>query len=202
MQRQKQRHQIRVDWPHVPGVTCVMPAGTPIAPEIKAVALKLAAEGLSTSEIGRQLGLSRVTVKNWLAVPAKIKDMNRLLDVGVQNAIRKHEHRLSSVVRDQLAKVIGKQVSLLHNAPPSSVNQLRTTPERQGLAAVAKTITEAATTVFGWTPENAGGRDFSPGDLSRLEAVDIETTCGQDTATGGGGEQATIGDAPQSTDAT
>lgn len=128
------------------------PPGSRFRPHPESVrdeALRLLATGQSASAVARNLGLRRSSVRNWLRRPVSAVRHNQLARVAVDAESQRRASLLAEVVRDSLGSVLAHQSKMLADSPAQSVDELRTTPERQGLAAVLKTVAEAAGAILG-----------------------------------------------------
>lgn len=148
-----------------------MPA--PLAPDLRQQAKGLAIAGLTSYAISVKLGVNRSTVRNWLkdaTIPALMASVEQAVKVVVDRQV---DQKLSQVVRVKLSESIAAQAEQLANNPAMCVEELKNTPERQGLAAVTKTVVEAASTLFGWDKEGSTGVSLV-GSLRRMDSIDVD----------------------------
>lgn len=123
---------------------------------LKQQALKLTLEGLTPTQIKAKLGLPLSTLKNWV-YKNNIPDIKSLVQTAAKTEVQREVNQRSDAIRSKLGDVIANQVEMLAENPAVCVEDLRNTPDRQGLAAVAKTVTETASQLFGWDAEKPTG---------------------------------------------
>ena len=175
--------------PPAPAPAPAPPAGTITArhPPIdfnRAVILR--AQGASFKDIARIIGGTPGSIRVGLQRKgrAQIVAQSRAILLQTATTAANLLSKRSTNSRRNLAAVVEQASSVLVNEPITSADQLANTPERQGRAAVLKTLTDAASTVFGWS-EQAPAAFVDARGLANCEALDVEqvTTPANDQAT-------------------
>ncbi len=122
----------------------------------------LALQGLKPAQIAEKVGMKSSTVKTWLhrmGVSKTVSETKEILETGPRQdmalGIATDMAAKSKAAQAALSDVMMNQISVLQNDPVTRTGQLRNTPAGQGRAAVAKTVVEAASKVFGWDAQSA-----------------------------------------------
>lgn len=128
--------------------------------EIKEQARSLYVSGRPVSEICKRLQLKDTTIRQWI-IRLKWHKVKQIASQTITDALCGHDsqttEQLSQKVRSRFATVVARQLNALEEANLESIDQLRNTPDRQGLAAVTKAVYDTAAGIFGWGDEKASG---------------------------------------------
>lgn len=140
-------------------------------------------QGISPSAIAVETGVKRETIStwakrgNWTSTRDNGKQLlKRKAQVTMAVTVAREVSRESAEVRNLLAGAVRSQAERLAASPPASVKELANTPDRQGLAAVLKTVVDSASEVFDWQSQHTPGvvvlqdlRSSEPGE----QVIDI-----------------------------
>lgn len=131
-----------------------------VDPTLREQARALYIAGQTPVNIGSSLSLKPTTISRWALRFDWRKDRavvtqaaKKVVELTVQSQLQEQGSR----IRERIASSIEAQALMLSDSPPTCLDDLRNTPDRQGLAAVTKTVVEAASAVFGWNAERANG---------------------------------------------
>lgn len=128
--------------------------------ELKDQARELYLNSRPTPEILQVLKVPRSALETWIH-RYKWNDIKRLASEQVTKTLANPEtddlQNLSERLRIRFARVISRQVSVLESAQCDSMEDLRNTPDGQGLATVSKTVFDTAAGLFGWGDEAGAG---------------------------------------------
>jgi hypothetical protein len=127
--------------------------------------MAMLATGSTLQATADSIGCHPDSVRKW-ALSSNALETRHLAKEAVKSAIENALSPLSLKVRERLAEVMGKQAESLAGAD-HSVSEMRTNPDRQGLAAVTKTVAETASMVFGWDAETS-----TSDQMSTLQVID------------------------------
>ena len=118
---------------------------------------QLVIQGLKISKISELTGVKPKTIRTWSGRGEWSKiasDSSVALEQTGEKALAVQVARnlaeRSEAVRSKLAMVVEDQADLLVQDPAAKLSQLANSPKGQGHASVVKTVTEAASTIFGW----------------------------------------------------
>ena len=159
--------------------------------ELKQKAKQLFHEGLKWSKISEETGVASNTLRVWGhrgKWKEELQEAKRLIETSKakclviasvqanpsQKALQSSGNRL----RTSFATVIEQSTAALLESPITNASELANTPERQGKAAVIKTLVDAAATVFDWSGQrNQGYIAFEQSTLAdEPEAIDVQAT--------------------------
>lgn len=163
----------------------------PVPEAIKAQAQALYVSGVAAKDIGIKLRSEGVTahlVRRWALKHCWALGKTRLeqeLTKGAASVVADKLQELSQRARITLGDEIVSQVELLKDNPAKKLEDLVTTPARQGRAAMVKTIVDTASALFAdWEQKGpscaifvgAGGTvaQVQTG-LPEREAIDVES---------------------------
>lgn len=166
-----------------------MPAALPL--ELREQAKELVfTKGLTSYQAAKRLGVNLSTVRNWVNKPI-LHDAKDLVEKMVKETVNREAKRISNVAKGKLDKAIGQQADALASIEHVTLDDLRNTPERQGLAAVTKTVIESGCLLFGWDKESKEG---TVNDWRALEAEVIDV---DQSVKGEDAPQQMVGDNPK-----
>jgi transposase-like protein len=120
------------------------------------LAQALYVQGVPYADIAEKIGVTPPTLRQY-AHRYHWRRLRETVMASVSQVIAKPLVERAHNSRDKLAQEIERQASLLSECPPESVEQLANNRERQGRAAVVKTVAEAAEKVFGWQSQEPAG---------------------------------------------
>ena len=131
-------------------------------------------------KIAEQLNVPVHTVKKWADRGKWGRSRGQAIQTvrsGMQaNVALYAANSLGDQTRAGLADVLAKQVAVMQKQPAKRVSQLA---GRDGLATAAKTITDAAATIFGWSESRVIGlvdvRQLSSDHSSESPIIDVST---------------------------
>lgn len=117
-------------------------------------------QGATPAFIARQFSLPVGTVAKWAERGGwrLLRDELQAQTAKVSRSVvgRSLTHA-SNELRAQLAEELADQVNALRRAPCKKASELRNTRNKQGRAAVVKTVVESAAAVFGWGSSDKPG---------------------------------------------
>lgn len=117
-------------------------------------------------------GLSVATVER-IRINHKTNSVQEMAQIAVKAALQREVAKVGNQVRETLGDVLAQQATVMAKNPAKKLSDLRNTPARQGLAAVAKTLAETGAAVFGWSASDSGAAVKS-GEMRALdEVIDI-----------------------------
>lgn len=162
-------------------VTCSLPL------ELREQAKALYLQGLSTTEISQETGVQYGTVRAWISrgdwrtlrndtrsklVTAKERAVSRHITL-VQSPARMPDNKPSRL-RGAVSRELEAQVAVLEQNPPSSLQELKNTPEREGRASMVKRIAETAALVENWEDQHAPGIIVMMENMQPIEERSIQ----------------------------
>lgn len=128
--------------------------------ELKEQAKTLYVAGQPAVQIADKLGIKRDTILTWASrhkwqiMRQNVTDrVNAVLTDVVQKSLQQVGER----DRKRLANVISQHIDVLEQTPARHVEDLRNTPEGEGLASVTKKVYETAAGLHGWGDEKQSG---------------------------------------------
>ena len=139
--------------------------------------------GLRPSEIAKQTGCKPATVSAWatrFGWHTALQGMARNVKL-VQGRSISGDNRL----RDALRSEAVAQVETLTKTPIKNARSLANTPQRQGRAAVLKTLTEAVSLIDDWEQEKRSGLvlcDLLSGEPAAIDLQPVAPAAIQDEA--------------------
>lgn len=151
--------------------------------------LSLYVQGVPVPDISKETGVKPSTIYKravrgkWTQVkersrrlaslaPIKRQGLAVVVQTGPQNALQSSSNR----VRSDFASVLEQATTALLKSPINEPGELPNTPERQGKAAVIKTLVDAAATVFDWSAQrNQGVVVFEQSTLQDEPAIDVQS---------------------------
>ncbi len=132
--------------------------------ETRELAKLLFTQGLKPSVIACHTGVKLTTVYMWINRyhwQNLLSENKEVLKNVARNAVPSESKAelsaVSSKLRQKLSTVIEAQIAVLEKSPPKSIKDLANTRERQGQAAVVKSIIDGAATLLDWKGESTPG---------------------------------------------
>lgn len=149
------------------------------APHLKEQARAMYLAGKPMNEVAEIVGISCHAVRQWAhrnkwqpQRAAVIADVQKVVTAKVTDALAGDSRR----VRETLSRAVTKQAKALSQVSNPTLANLRSTPKRQGLAAVTKTVVDSAAALYGWDSDKTGGH------LMFDSAKEIEASVVQEAA--------------------
>ncbi len=144
--------------------------------ETRERALDLYLQGLDLDEVSQAVNVAAGTVRSWAARGFWAREkLRNAVQTAMKLAPRSGKHALRTMgddTRTELAEIVRTQVAVLRNNPATTVAELATNSDRQGMAAVTKSVVDAASTLHGWGNEKTLGLVLS----DDFGAIDVEAT--------------------------
>ena len=145
----------------------------------QALALFLAC--VPVPKIAEQTNLSVNTVRKWVDRgqwgKSRSQTVNLIKGRMQAGVMLQAANSLGDEVRSDLAEVLRNQAKTLRNQPVKRVGQLA---GRDGMATAAKTVVDAAATIFGWSESRVIGlvdvRQLSADHSSEQAVIDVQAT--------------------------
>jgi len=139
--------------------------------------------GVRPTEIARQTGCKAATIGAWATRYGWVKalrGMSQSMQIVQARAIS-GDNRLRDALRSEAAS----QVETLTKTPIKNARSLANTPQRQGRAAVLKTLTEAVSLIDDWEQEKRSGLvlcDLLSGEPAAIDLQPVAPVAIQDEA--------------------
>ena len=144
----------------MPGLRLSMPAAMKMPESTRIIAQALVIQGFSLRVVSEKTGLKLRTIQTWARrygwreLRDKTKqEVNQAVAIAAASAL----DEFSTRSREWLAGEVQEQIGAQRNSPIKKPSELANSPKRQGRAAVLKTVTDAASTIFGWGDTTPGG---------------------------------------------
>ena len=164
-----------------------MPVTTPYPAETKETAKALYLQGFTPAVIAVQLGVRRATLSKWRENGKWVQIRDGTVKVMTRKGITAVSRETTTKVRDALHNEASQMVEAMRKEPVKNVQELLTTPERQGRAALLKTVVETVAIIEDWNSSHKTGlilSDALGSELDGRDTVEIESeqvSCGVDT---------------------
>jgi putative ATPase subunit gpP of terminase len=150
-------------------------------PEYRQRAKILYLAGHTSTAIASHLGVTREVVAQW-ASRDKWIDQRAAVQTSLAKVVQ--DKMVGALVEDSertrkdLSRAVTRQAASLSQVSRVTLGSLRSTPARQGLAAVTKTVVDTAAALYGWNADKTGGH------LMFNSAKEIEASVVQEAVSG------------------